>query len=220
MKQTISNNTVLAHVQDVRALTDSTVVIRFDRNNLNFEPGQYVSVGIEGMRENREYSIYSSPDKDYMEILVKDITGGVLSPHLCTVVPGDILRVAGPFGYFTISKDSLNKRFLFIATGTGISPFHSLVSAHPAMAYHICHGVSYDSEQYDRSIYGERYTGCISRESGGDYHGRVTECIKGQTIAPDTLCYLCGNCDMIYDVFDILIGKGVHPDNLHAEVYF
>jgi ferredoxin--NADP+ reductase/benzoate/toluate 1,2-dioxygenase reductase subunit len=34
------------------------------------------------------------------------------------------------------------------------------------------------------------------------------------------LCYLCGNCDMIHDVFDILEKQGVNSDNVFTEVYF
>ena len=39
-------------------------------------------------------------------------------------------------------------------------------------------------------------------------------------VDPRTLCYLCGNCDMIYETFDILKRHGVPPEQLYAEVYF
>ena len=46
-------------VLEVRHLTDTTVVVRFERHGLEFEPGQYIRVGIEGDAEIRDYSIYS-----------------------------------------------------------------------------------------------------------------------------------------------------------------
>jgi ferredoxin--NADP+ reductase/benzoate/toluate 1,2-dioxygenase reductase subunit len=49
---------------------------------------------------------------------------------------------------------------------------------------------------------------------------RVTDYMAENPINPDTLCYLCGNCDMIYDVFDILEKQGIKSTNIFTEVYF
>jgi hypothetical protein len=49
---------------------------------------------------------------------------------------------------------------------------------------------------------------------------------KGQVVKrfreidPDAFYYLCGNCDMIYEVYDILKARGVSTGNIFAEVYF
>ena len=39
-------------------------------------------------------------------------------------------------------------------------------------------------------------------------------------MTPGTLCYLCGNSEMIFEAFDILKSGGIPSTDLFAEVYF
>ena len=57
-----------------------------------FKPGQWLNLGLPGTREQREYSIYSSPNDDYLEVLVKEIPDGALSPTLRKRKPGGSTR--------------------------------------------------------------------------------------------------------------------------------
>lgn len=83
------------------------------------------------------------------------------------------------------------------------------------------HGVRYANETYERDEYeAGRYLACTSQDKEGDFHGRVTDYLSKNPVSPDTLCYLCGNCDMIHDAFDILEAQGLRPENLFTEVYF
>ena len=214
-------------VHSVRALAGGTYVLRFNRQGREFEPGQYLSLGIRGEIDMREYSIYSSLKDDCFEALIKEIDTGLVSRRLRRVHPGDALAVDGPFGFFTIDAEQrATGRFLFIATGTGIAPFRCFALSYPQLDYRIVHGVRHCDECYDKDAYGkdrngkDRYLSCVSREGGGDFNGRVTDWLRHNQIAPDTLCYLCGNCDMIYEAFDILTAQGVASDQLFAEVYF
>lgn len=54
-------------VHSVRHLSSSAFIVRFDRNNMQFNAGQYITVGIDKDLHVREYSIYSSPEDDYLE---------------------------------------------------------------------------------------------------------------------------------------------------------
>lgn len=208
-------------VHGVRRLTDSVYVLTFDRGDIDFSAGQYVSVGPAGSIDMREYSVYSSPSASYLEILVKEVPVGSVSKALGNLAPGAALNVDGPFGFFTIDDDWREHRYYFIATGTGISPFHSFVSAYPDIDYQLIHGVRYDSERYELEYYDpDRLVRCISREDAGDYHGRVTDRLREMEIDRDGRYYLCGNCDMIYEAFDILQDAGVPHAHLFAEVYF
>ena len=217
-------------VHGIRELTDSTYVVRFDRNDLDFEPGQYVSVGVRGDINMREYSIYSPVDADYLEILVKEVESGYVSRKLRQLSPGNELEVDGPFGFFVIDEQARTSReFLFIATGTGISPFHCFAGSYLDLTYSLLHGVRTADERYEHAAYaGAPLTTCLSRDpdavAAGDgerlISGRVTDYLREHPVHRDTLCYLCGNCDMIYEAFDILKGHGVAPEQLYAEVYF
>ena len=210
-----------ATVLGVRRLTPDTVVLRAERD-FNFEPGHYVRVGLAGGAGTREYSVYSSPRDTAFEILVKAVTDGVVSPELAACRPGDALVVEGPFGHFRLDPDPCpSGRFLFVATGTGIAPFHSMASTYPDLDYQLLHGVSHLAERYEADDFPrERYRACVTREPGGDFTGRVTEVLKTTPLAPDGLFYFCGNSEMILEGFQILADRGVSSDRMFAEIYF
>ncbi len=44
--------------------------------------------------------------------------------------------------------------------------------------------------------------------------------LENNQAEPDADYYLCGNSNMIHDVYDILKEKGVDAGRIHAEVYF
>ena len=48
----------------------------------------------------------------------------------------------------------------------------------------------------------------------------MTEYLETLEIPRETNAFLCGNCDMIYEVFDMLQAKGLPTANIHTEVYF
>ena len=209
-------------VRAVRNLTPSTYVVRMNRYGMEFKAGQNLNLGLAGDTEKRDYSIYSGVNDDYLEILVKEVKDGLVSKKLKRLNPGDRIEVDGPFGFFTIREEDINtKEFLFIASGSGIAPFHSLARSHPGLNFKLIHGIRYTEEAYEKEHYPRgRYISCVSKEKNGDFQGRVTDYVKQHPISKDTLVYLCGNVNMIYDVFDILKEQNVPSENLHAEVYF
>jgi ferredoxin--NADP+ reductase/benzoate/toluate 1,2-dioxygenase reductase subunit len=208
-------------VESIRDVSDSAYVVRFARNHVAFEPGQYVSVGIAGEIHMREYSIYSSAEDPFLEILVKRVENGYLSMRLDRLADGADLAVDGPFGFFTVDEDWREHRYYLIATGTGISPFRCITRSYPGIDYRLYHGIRYSSERYEYDSYErDRITCCTTRDDGGDFRGRVTEYLRGSEIDASGRYYLCGNCDMIYEAFDILQSAGVPHANLFAEVYF
>lgn len=207
-------------VLEIRRLTESTAVIRFERQGLEFEPGQYIRVGIEGDPEIRDYSVYSGADADHVEVLVRRVEDGLVSKQLCDVVAGDRVSVGGPYGHFKLIDSIRKTPLLFICTGTGISPFRSFVESYPGLGYQLVHGTSYLGEAYEAAAYGDRYIHCVTREAGGDFKGRVTDYLRTLEISKETNAFLCGNCDMIYEAFDLLQEKGLPTAQIHTEVYF
>lgn len=237
------NKITAVKVLKIRHLTDSTFVIRVERKGFEFVPGQCVNLGLSKEAINREYSTYSGKDEKYLEFLIKAVKGGLLSPILQKLRIGDEVTIDGAYGLFTIAKpeDTKNK-YLFIGTGTGIAPFHSFALSYPKLDYKILHGVSFGNEQYDKGDYPEgKYIACISRErlktlkleteknqnngklkikSQNVYFGRVTGYLREHLVDPKTIFYLCGNSDMINEVYDILRSQGVNGTNIITEVFF
>jgi ferredoxin--NADP+ reductase len=212
----------IVSVLGTRHLTNSTYIIRIERNGMEFEAGQYISLGLPGAAEKREYSIYSGMHEDYLEVLVKEIDNGVVSKQLKHLHPGAKTEMDGPFGFFTLGTEQrTGGRLVFIASGTGIAPFHSYIRSYPSLDYRLIHGVKYGDEAYEADNYDPaRYILCSSRDNRGQYPGMVTGYLKENPPDPDADYYLCGNSNMIHDVYDILKENGVDGGRIHAEVYF
>ena len=211
-------------VLERRDISPSVFVLRFTREGLEFAPGQWINVGPAGRRDQREYSIYSSPRDDWLEILVKEIPDGRVSPALRRCARGDWVEVEGPHGAFTLVEGTRETpRFLFCATGTGVSPFHCFARARPSLDYRALHGVKTVHDFTETDVFDSwRYLPCVSRGLPGDagYPGRLTALLKERPVDPSTYCYLCGNSDMIYEVYGILKAQGVSREQIFAEVYF
>ncbi len=209
-------------VTQIRHLTGSTYVLRLERNDLKFQTGQFVILKREDSLDQREYSIYSGENEDFIEVLVREVVDGKVSPKLKRLKEDSLIEVDGPFGFFKFHPELFSsKKFLFIATGTGISPFHSFVRTYPNLDYRLIHGVRYGEEAYEHVDFNkDKITLCTSGENNGHFNGRVTDYLVSKKIDTGTNCFLCGNSEMIYEVFDILTGKGIPVSNIYSEVYF
>lgn len=209
-------------VESVRHLSPSSYVLRFSREGMEFKPGQHLNMGLAGSKEHREYSIYSGANDTSLEVLIKEVDDGTVSTQLKNLKPGDQLSVKGPYGFFlTDIKHERGEKLLFIASGTGIAPFHSYIKTFPDVEYRIVHGIRNMDEAYEAEHYaGDRYHTCTSRGSRGDYVGRVTDFLMEDEAEKADRVYLCGNSSMIYDAMDILRARGYRHDQLFTEVYF
>lgn len=216
-------STSLHKVLQIRFLTESTFVLRLERGSLRFKAGQHIIVGLKGELNQREYSVYSGEKDDFLEILVREVLDGSVSVQLKHCNPGDLLQVNGPFGSFGLEPfDMFSRQLVFIATGTGISPFHSFVRSYTGINYTLIHGVRFSNEAYERNDYdSRRYILCTSKESNkGSRKGRVTRYLPVFPVDSGMLFYLCGNNSMIYEAYHILRDKGIPDEKILTEVYF
>jgi len=92
-----------------------------------FIPGQWVMV-FDDRGNKRPYSIASPPGSKAIKLCVKVVPSGVLSQYFLSLEKGDMVKLAGPYGVFTIQVP-LKLDTVFIATGTGIAPFLSMLPA-------------------------------------------------------------------------------------------
>ncbi len=209
-------------IEEIRHLTGETFSLKLPKARFEFKAGQHLSLGIHGDYQSREYSIYSGENDENLEVLVKEVDHGYFTPKLRKLKSGDLVEIHGPFGKFGMEpKAAETGKFVFIASGTGIAPFRSMVRTYPEMDYTLIHGVKHANEAYDPNEYAsDRYILCTSRDPKGTYHGRLTGYLKNCTFAPETDFYLCGNSDMIFDALEILKEKGFERDQIHCEVYF
>ncbi len=222
MKTELQIDTNYYKVEQLKPLTGNTFILSLPKSRFKFVPGQHISLSIKGDYQSREYSIYSPEDCETLEILVKEVEGGYFSPKLKHLKPGDFVEVHGPFGKFGLDeKKRETHEHVFIASGTGVAPFHSIVKSYPDLNYRLIHGVRYANEAYEIEDYDrKKVTVCTSRDQKGDFNGRLTEYLKKADFAKNTCFYLCGNSDMIFDSMEILKDKGFDRENVTVEVYF
>lgn len=209
-------------VISISDLNDFTFILRTERKNLGFTSGQFVNLGLPGGNTTREYSIYSGVDDPWLDFLIKEIPDGALSPKLRRLKAGEIVSIDGPYDeHFTIKPKRKNKPHFLIATGTGISPFHSFVKSFPDLNYTVLHGIKWSNDQYDRALYEpSRYISCVSQDDKGDFKGRVTDYLQANLPASESYIYLCGNSAMIYQVTDLLKKNRFKEDQIFSETFF
>jgi len=210
-------------ILEVRNLTESTYVLRLEKSDFEFKAGQYLVLNVPGENKAREYSIYSPENAPYIDLLIKEVDEGEISKELKYLKVGTKVEITGPFGFFLLRDNEQIKQshFTFVATGTGIAPFHSIILSNPGLDFEVIHGVRHGYEAYDSSDYPEdRYKLCTSREHGVSHFGRVTHYLKQKGINKDSIYYICGNSGMVNDVTEILEKNGIIPENIRTEVFF
>ncbi|MGE5843189.1 MAG: FAD-binding oxidoreductase [Deltaproteobacteria bacterium] len=95
-----------------------------------FRAGQYLNVlvTIEGIRTSRPYSISSAPGAGRLELTVRDKPGGFLAPYLLNSLKvGESLESSGPAGHFYYEPLIDGADLVFLAGGSGITPFMSMI---------------------------------------------------------------------------------------------
>jgi len=93
-------------------------------------PGQYVNVFVEaeGVLTSRPMSIASAPGLNELALTVKRMPGLFVSRHLVDVVQiGDTLSISGPAGDFHHAPVRDGDDLVFIAGGSGITPFIGMI---------------------------------------------------------------------------------------------
>jgi ferredoxin-NADP reductase len=97
--------------------------------HFGFVPGQWLSVKAnapDGEEFTRAYSIASPPSENGdVAFCLNRVEDGFMSNHLCNLADGDKITFQGPFGDFTLRPPLRDT--VFIATGTGVAPFRSML---------------------------------------------------------------------------------------------
>src|SRR5947207_7480661 len=114
------------------ALSELTKHLEFEIEGLTrfaFVPGQWLSLKhtkADGEEITRAYSIASpSSDDNHFALCLNRVQDGFMSNFLCDMKTGDEISGQGPFGDFILRPPMGDT--IFIATGTGIAPFRSML---------------------------------------------------------------------------------------------
>jgi ferredoxin-NADP reductase len=123
--------TLTARLTQSTSLSDFTKHIEFEMEGVprfGFVPGQWLSLTQskpDGEAITRAYSIASPPDGSRFALCLNRVQDGFMSNYLCDLEPGAEIAAQGPFGNFILRPPLRDT--LFIATGTGIAPYRSML---------------------------------------------------------------------------------------------
>jgi ferredoxin-NADP reductase len=113
-------------------LSEFTKHIELEVNGVTgfgFVPGQWLSVKAntpDGEEMTRAYSIASPPSQNgHVAFCLNRVQDGFMSNYLCSLDAGAEIAFQGPFGNFILHPPVRDA--VFIATGTGIAPFRSML---------------------------------------------------------------------------------------------
>jgi len=187
----------------------------------DFKPGQTVKVGLGDDLPPRIYSICSGSHEEEMRILFNIKEGGALTPRLARLKPGDDVWVSEPGGTFIGTSDSA----VWIATGTGIAPFYSMLRSGMGHDKILLHGVRradqfYFSEDWHSAPGVEYHRFCSGEEVDGIPRGRINQYLELHDLPKERKYYICGQATMCVEVRDLLISKGIAFTNIVVEIYF
>ena len=133
-------------VTEIVEETPSTKTLRLERLDgplPPFRPGQYVNVfaDVDGVLTSRPYSISSAPrlgrgaerskadqETRTLDLTIREKADGFVAPYLLNEVEvGDELESTGPAGSFYHEPLIDGEELVFLAGGSGITPFMSII---------------------------------------------------------------------------------------------
>lgn len=187
----------------------------------SFRPGQVVALSLTADGPQRLYSLATGEADDEAGVLFNLAPDGWLTPRLQRVEAGQVLYVSEPFGSFVGASGPA----VWIANGTGVAPFLSMVLSGLSAGKTLVQGARSRTQFYGQGLLAERlgpaYVRCASADTGAGLHaGRLTSFLEAQEWPVNRPFYLCGSASMIVEARDILIRRGVPFKNILSEVYF
>src|SRR5579864_8946088 len=119
-----------ARLVSVDPVAEGTAAVTFELPGpFSFEPGQTCDLTISNPKyqddqgSSRTFSIASSPSELPRLRFATRLTGSAFKRTLVESAPGLEVDIDGPYGSFTLHKNSAKPALLF-AGGIGITPFH------------------------------------------------------------------------------------------------
>jgi len=215
---------------------------KIDAPVFNYLPGQFITVHFERDAKTirRSYSIANAPEKNNrIEFAVGFVDKGPGTDLLFNLKVNDSININGPFGRL-ILKDEIPKRYILIATSTGITPYRAMISdltkqlqTNPDLNVVILQGVQKSEDVlykddflalaalFPRVIF-RAYLSRVEEKNlrSHEYLGHVQRAFPELALNPlQDIVYLCGNPGMIDDSFAYLKEKEFIPQHIIREKY-
>ena len=225
-------------IRDSIAATPRAHIIRLDLQGQSFPylAGQAAYLQPQGADKRRPYSIASAPEETgqhgLIEFLVQTGTDGSSGLAVDLIRPGTSVAIDGPLGSFTFPAHPRERRFVFIAGGTGIAPlrsmlWHTLLAERDGKVSLIYSVRAPEEFAYldefqrleDEGRIDFRHT--VTRAASEGWRGRQGRidvgCLDGVIEPGETLCFVCGPPALVGDLRQQLTELGVREDQIRIE---
>ena len=198
--------------------------------------GQAAYLQPQGADKRRPYSIASAPEETaqhgLIEFLVQTSGNGSSGLTAELIRPGTAVAVDGPLGSFTFPEHPSERRFVFIAGGTGIAPLRSMLwhtllterDGHVSLIYSVRSPEEFAYRDEFQRLEDEgriEFRHTVTRaatEGWSGRHGRIdVHCLDGLVEPGNTLCFVCGPAALIGDIRPQLMELGVRVDQIRIE---
>ncbi|MAZ02880.1 MAG: phenylacetic acid degradation protein [Sneathiella sp.] len=236
-------------IKDVVRETKDAVSISFEvpealKDAYRFTQGQHLTLKemLDGEEVRRSYSICSAVGDPELRVAIKRLDGGKFSSHANqNLKPGAMIEVMEPQGRFFTPLDANNrKHYLAVAAGSGITPILSIIKTilktEPFSRVTLIYGnrrvsgiLFLEALEDLKNIFPDRFNlmHILSREhqDAAIFNGRISAA-KCEELAAGAIdittvddAFLCGPEQMIMDVRDFLLRKGLKSDHIHFELF-
>jgi len=223
-------------IREVVPATPRARIVRIDlgRGAFPFRAGQAVLVGAHGFPRRRAYSIACAPedaDRDHSIELLVGVDASGQPGHDLALAPGIELDVEGPVGAFTFPDAPEERRFVFIAGGTGIAPLRAMLRHALAIPGSEV-GLFYSVRTPDEFVYQGEFRALaadglialrqtITRGTELDWdgaRGRVDRVMLSELVQdPGTLCFVCGPPALVSEMRVLLGDLGIVRERIRME---
>jgi propane monooxygenase reductase subunit len=226
LRSGVALTTQQMRVETIEALTHDIVRLVLSGPEIQFKPGQYVDIKIPGSEEVRSFSMANLPGGE-LEFMIKVYPDGKFSSLLSSgsLKQGDEVEVTGPYGVFTLRKNS-ERPLLFIGGGAGMAPILALLrslseqeSDRPAVYYYGARGPKdlFHKDQLaelERRLPNFRFVAALSDcgedEEWNGERGLITDVVlRLEDELGEVDAYLCGPPPMVDAAIGLLVQNGV-----------
>lgn len=199
-----------------------------------FVPGQFLSMTqqIGDDEITRAYSIASPPGGNGFALCANLVGEGHFTPFLFHLNPGDEIHFKGPYGGFIPKQTPADS--IFVATGTGIAPFRSMLLSDLLARTNRRRTLIFGARYEEGLLYDEEwkslaahwpnfdYRPTLTRPAGGwqSRTGRVqAHVLEALGDRRDVDVYICGMKEMVDDLRAQLKALGLDRKRIIVEKY-
>ncbi|HEV3217051.1 MAG TPA: FAD-binding oxidoreductase [Vicinamibacterales bacterium] len=219
-------------------VTPRATIIRLDLGGqpFSYRAGQAALLQPQGTAKPRPYSIASAPEQSLkdglLEFLVQTDAAGTTGVPKEAIRTGTLVDLEGPLGSFQFPEHPVERRFLFIAGGTGIAPLRSMLwhvllaerDGHIELIYSVRSPEEFAYlDEFERLAAAGRiaFHHTVTRSASEGWTGRLGR-IDATYLTPlvdagHTLCFVCGPPALVGEIPQTLLNMGIRRDQILIE---